>query len=322
VDVDVFLTGPNGIEAAKAFATATDTRAQILHKDYTPYGTVMATTADTRTAVPQAAIQFVFGMFGSSQEQVLQSFDADVVAAGLRKTAAGIVELGTAPSTKAAWASGVATIVNGNIIHAGRFGKLYAKGFHTVKFASTEAEAAAKVCIAGPENLSHGKFAPSVHADVKAMICAPTLEEGVALLTAAREKCAAEVAKARAARDVYFQDVVSGTTRVARQSALLSDDVHKFSFFLADEPQRFEDAWSDAIARGVLTASYRKTGLDMFYGHTYISRVAEDGDRVKKFLESVTSDFGPILDICLRVFEKVLQPTPVTTPVSKRVRVE
>ena len=306
-DVDVFLLGPKTIDAAKAFLTSEGVEPLVLQGELTPAATVMATTADTRAAVPGTTVQFVFGMFGSTQDQVLQSFDMDAVAAGLRKAPSGAIELGTLPSTRAAWATGIATVVNGTLTRTGRFTKLFDKGFKAVKFASSEVEAAAKACIAGPEDLSRGQFRPQVHvANEVAMLCAPTLEAAIALLVAAREANAAKVAAAHAARDAYFQTVVEGKAADPKPCFdIVKLDPASVFFPLAAGLPRFEAIWEDAVARGVLTASYRKTGLDMFYGHTYIADFARDSARVQKFLEPYEGS-GPVLDIALRVFKKVL----------------
>jgi hypothetical protein len=325
-DVDVFLMGWRAVEQAKAYVLAETSESIIFHDQATPLGTVMASTKDTRDAISAtAAIQFVFGSFGCSQEQVLQSFDMDVVTAGLRKTASGTIELGTAKSTKTGWSTGIATVLNGKIIHPVRFSKLYEKGILGVRFASPDVEADAKNNIAGPEDLSHGKFSPgSVVLLPSALVWSSSKETAMEMLKKLREDNAGARAKALAKRDAYFERIVTGKEREAPIRLALGDVDYAYS--PREKLQVFEDVWDTAIARGVLTASYRKSGVDTFYGHTYVSSLDSDSEHVRKFLETTGTDQGPVLDVTLRVFRKVLEDDKADAAArahaSKRARAE
>jgi hypothetical protein len=319
-DVDVFLMGWRAVEQAKAYVLAEASESVVFHDQATPLGTVMASTKDTRAAISAtAAIQFVFGSFGCSQEQVLQSFDMDVVTAGLRKTASGTIELGTAKSTKTGWSTGIATVLNGKIIHPVRFSKLYEKGILGVRFASPDVEADAKNNIAGPEDLSHGKFSPGSVVFLPSALVWSSSE-----LKKLREDNAGARAKALAKRDAYFERIVTGKERVAPIRLALGDLDYAYS--PREKLEVFENVWDTAIARGVLTASYRKSGVDTFYGHTYVSSLASDSEHVRKFLEIIGKDQGPVLDVVLRVFRKVLEDDKADAAArahaSKRARAE
>lgn len=312
-DVDVFVLGPLGADAVKAYLMGPDpaARVAVVREAHTAPGTFAAITPESAAVAPGRSldhhpvqVQVVFGTFGCTQDEVLLNFDVDVVSAGLRiNPATGAVELGTRPTTRAGWQTGVATVFNATVLHAGRFPKLYAKGFTTVGFADGAVEGAARVHLTGPDTLLSGPVtgllaAVFPKAGLTAALVCESHDKAVDLFTEERKKWAAAMAAARAIREQLFQAVVGGKlpeflaahpglkcpallakATQPRQPADMTDAV-----YAADDTKRVSRAWMDGLGRGVLAAASRHTVSDAFYGQTFVRDVAAATERVRTFL--------------------------------------
>ena len=331
-DVDVFVLGPRGADAVKAYLMGVE-GAAVVCEAHTAPGTFAVITPESAAVAPGRSlqhypvqVQVVFGTFGCTQDEVLLNFDVDVVSAGLRiNSDTGAVELGTRPTTRAAWQSGVATVFNGTVLNAGRFPKLYAKGFTSVGFADGTVEAAARVHLTGPDTLLSGPVTGMLSAvfpkaGLTAALVCESEEKAVALFTEQRQKWAAAVAAARAMRENLFRAVVGGKlleflaahpvlatqcralrakAAQQRQPADMTGNV-----FSATDTDRVNRAWMDGLGRGVLAAASRRTVSDAFYGQTFVRDVAAASERVRTFLGT-----GPgmeaVADSVVAFFESV-----------------
>lgn len=315
-DVDVFVLGPLGADAVKAYLMAAGgpdpaARVAVLCEAHTAPGTFAAITPDSAAVAPGRSldhhpvqVQVVFGTFGCTQDEVLLNFDVDVVSAGLRiNPATGAVELGTRSTTRAGWQSGVATVFNGTVLHAGRFPKWHAKGFTSVGFANGAVEGAARVHLTGPDTLLSGPVtgllaAVFPKAALTAALLCESHDKAVDLFTEERKKWAAAMAAARALREQLFRAVVGGKlpeflaahpglkcrallakATQPRQPADMTDAV-----YAAEDTKRVNRAWMDGLGRGVLAAASRHTASDAFYGQTFVRDVAAATERVRTFL--------------------------------------
>jgi hypothetical protein len=138
-DIDIFILGAGGLEVVERCLLGDPATRLIYQCEKISKRPAPGTCTLTNPTFSSVPIQVVFGAVGGeTQDGVLGRFDFDVVMAGLKAGAEpGTYMLGTGPTTKAAWDSRVATVVNSDVLTLSRFLKMRRLGY-VIKFADNK----------------------------------------------------------------------------------------------------------------------------------------------------------------------------------------